>query len=82
MRKKTKTPAIDDVATLRQRRKLIAGINDCLEEGDTVAAFLGLMSLLELEDPSDSVGKRLSVLQAAAFKKERLNMAQMKRMAK
>jgi hypothetical protein len=42
---------------------------DCIDEGDYINAFINILRIIQLENPDDSLGKQLSILQAAAFRK-------------
>lgn len=42
---------------------------DCIDEGDYIKAFISILQIIQLENPDDSLGKQLSILQAAAFKR-------------
>lgn len=47
---------------------------DCIDEGDYIKAFINILQIMQLENPDDSIGKQLSILQAAAFKKLRMEI--------
>jgi len=51
------------------KKHFATNAKECIDEGDYVNAFINILRIMQLENPDDSLGKQLSILQAASFKK-------------
>jgi len=61
---------MDQLIGLHERRHVVERVKDCVDEGDLTEAFLGIIRIMSIDEPNDSIGKHLSVLQAAALKRQ------------